>query len=196
MTALAVDAALAVEFLRAWFACTPDHEWVMLFGIDRVTGERLTAWAPVSHIEWLTADIERMALRGDLWFGVATRRQRLHEGKRGGVADCGHLPGLYVDIDVESEGHKQPGLPPTMEEAIALAKRFSIKAQAVIRSGYGLQCFWRFAEAVPADDAIGLLARWGVTWRRLAGEYHIDPVWSLDRVMRLPGTGNWKEVTR
>ncbi|HSS11666.1 MAG TPA: AAA family ATPase, partial [Acidimicrobiales bacterium] len=50
------------------------------------------------------------------------------------------------------------------------------------------------SETVPANEAIGLLKRWHVTWARLADEVgvHLDNVANLDRVMRLPGTANHK----
>ena len=168
----------------------------MLFSIEHGTGLRKTAWAPVGHIEWLTGDIERMGAVGDLWFGVASRKQRLHEGRRGGVSDCSYLPGLFADIDVQGEGHKLPDLPPTEEAAITLIRRFPLDPTAVVRSGHGFQCYWQLAEAVPADDAMVWLARCALTWQRLADEahYHVDNVWSLDRVLRLPASHNWKEA--
>ena len=161
------------------------------------TRVRSKAWQPVGHIERLKGDIERMGARGDLWYGVSSRRQRLHEGRRGGASDCSYLPGLFADVDVKGEGgHKLPDLPPTEEAAITLIKRFPLPPTTVVRSGHGFQPLWHFAEAVPAVDAIELLARWALTWQRLAkelGEYRIDNVWSLDRILRLPGTGNFKE---
>jgi putative DNA primase/helicase len=107
------------------------------------------------------------------------------------------LPGLFVDVDVEGIGHKLPNLPPTMEAASKLIKRFPVEPDLVVRSGYGFQCYWSFAEALSAEDATGLLGSWAVTWQKLAREdgYHIDNVWSLDRVLRLPGTFNWKGAT-
>jgi hypothetical protein len=192
-----VDPGVGIEFMIRWFEFTPEDQWVVLFGIDHSSGERLIAWAPVGHLDLFRTDIERMGARGDLWFGVATRSQRLPAPQRGGVADCSYLPGLFVDVDIAGPGHSLPNLPPTMGAAVELVKRCPFEPDAVVRTGYGLQCLWRFAEALPALDAIGMLASCAVTWQRLAREagHHIDNVWSLDRVLRLPGTFNWKRVT-
>src|SRR5687768_3522374 len=88
--------------------------WLTLFTLDRTDGTQRTDWAPVTQADDLAAFAEQRAGRCCVWFGVATRRERLDGGRRGGATDCLHIPALWVDIDVEGPNHKGGyPLPPT-----------------------------------------------------------------------------------
>jgi hypothetical protein len=165
-----------------------------LFSIDRQTGQRQTAWAPMSRIFTLESALGKLAPAGDVWFGVAPRERELTEGRRGGVSDCVSIPALWLDIDVASDVHRLPGLCPTFEHARQLALSWVVPPSMVVRSGYGFQCWWCLDEPVAADEAIPLLVRWNQTWQRIANgaEVHLDNTSNIDRVMRLPGTFNHK----
>ena len=187
----AIDATQALAWL-GWLYRSTASGWLTLFGVDATSGTRRTAWTPVDHPEALADTMATLAERGDLWFGVAPRRERLDNGQRGGVADCLSIPAFWLDVDIAGEGHKLPGLPADINAAVDLVKRCPLTPSAVVRSGYGLQCWWVLAEPMGAVEASGLLPRWQATWERLAGDWHVDNVSNLDRVMRLPGSLNWK----
>lgn len=184
---------LTLEFLEQLYGSFTDG-WLTLFSLDRPQAERGVHWAPVDHLGELAATAT--ALQGRcVWFGVATRRRRLPDGRRGGAEDCIALPGLWADIDVAGPNHATEGLPATMEEAWALLQRFPVPPTAVVATGGGLQPWWLFSEPLAVDEGTrALLARWGATWASLAAVdgLHIDNVFDLARIMRLPGTLNTK----
>jgi hypothetical protein len=172
--------------------------WLTLFSLDRVDGTQTTDWATVDQVEGLVELAGQRAQRSCVWFGVATRKERIPGRRRGGVADCLHIPALWVDIDVEGPNHKggHP-LPPSIEAAYAMTRAFPLEPTAVVRSGGGLQAWWLLHEPLDVDNAtLDLLRAFGATWVELARRrsWHLDNVFDVARIMRLPGTWNRKNV--
>lgn len=176
---------------------TAETGWVTLFTVDRATGRPATDWAPVTDLNALAAQAAEREPHSCVWFGVATRRQRLEGGRRGGHDDCAALPGLWVDIDIAGPGHRSAGrLARDRAHAHQLVDAFPLAPSAVIDTGGGLQAWWLFDELHEVDDDTDrLLAAWGATWNRLAERQGIDldNVFDTARIMRLPGTTNRKE---
>ena len=69
-------------------------------------------------------------LRADaccVWFGAATRTERLTTG-RGGAADCHTIPGLWLDIDVAGPTHATAHtLPPDTNAALDRLTNLSVE---------------------------------------------------------------------
>jgi hypothetical protein len=170
--------------------------WVTLFSLDRRDGTRHTDWAQVDDVAALAATADQRASHSCVWFGVATRKEQLDSGRRGGAEDCLDIPGLWVDIDVEGPNHRGAHpLPTTVEAAAAFLNDFPLAPTAVVRSGGGLQGWWLFPEPIAADkETVDLLAAWGTTWVELGRRrsWHVDNVFDVARIMRLPGTWNRK----
>ena len=187
------DVALASRWLAMLYGRT-EAGWINLFGLEKATGRRRTGWAPVDNLAALGPVIEELGAVGDVWFGAAPRSERLEGGARGGVHLCTSIPALWLDIDLAGPAHKIPKLPRDKSTVVALLNRFPYQPTAVVHSGYGMQPWWFLLEPVEAGRAVALLGRWQATWDRIADEFdvHLDHVSNLDRVMRLPGTFNWK----
>lgn len=153
------------------------------------TGTTRVAWATPDTIDATVAALEP----GDVWLGCATRRERLTAG-RGGEADCFEVPGLWLDVDIAGPNHVAPNLPANIAEAVELIASFPLKPTAVIESGGGLQAWWLFPELIDAADVKPILEQWATTWKELGRRrgWHVDNVFDLARIMRLPGTGNHK----
>lgn len=169
--------------------------WITVFSQDRVTGDRHTDWAHVTDIDALAECVEQRALTSCVWFGVATRREQLNGNRRGGITDCLEIPALWVDIDIAGPNHAADRLPTTIDEAREVLNRYPIPPTVVINTGGGIQPWWLLTDPIAADpDGAELLQRWGATWAHHAGQagYHLDNVFNVDRVMRLPGTWNRK----
>jgi len=185
----------AHEWLRHLFADT--EGWLTLFSLDRTDGTQHIDWAPVVAVDQLAATANQRAQRCCVWFGAATRRQRLEGKRRGGADDCLHIPALWVDIDVEGPNHKGGhSLPPTIEAAAELVNSFPLPPTAIVRSGGGLQGWWFLQEPLDVDDkTLALLRAWGATWVEHARRrsWHVDNVFDAARIMRLPGTSNRKQ---
>lgn len=165
--------------------------WLTLFAIDRTTGEKHTEWAQVTDAERLATRAVELAATCCVWFGVATRSERLG-AKRGGADHCDMVPALWLDVDIADEVHASDDLPADEAEARTIIDRFGLAPTAVVHSGHGLQAWWVLDTPAPAAEVAPLLARWNATWDRLAGDRHIDNVFDLPRIMRLPGTLNNK----
>lgn len=171
--------------------------WLTLFSVDRSTGEQHVDWAPIEDAAKLAIQAEARAMTCCVWFGVATRKERLDRG-RGGGSDCFQIPALWVDIDVEGPNHKGGhALPPDIEAGVELIHDFPLRPTALVRSGGGIQGWWFLREPMVADEqAIEFLRSWGATWAELARRrgWHVDNVFDVARIMRLPGTWNRKNV--
>jgi putative DNA primase/helicase len=185
---------VAAEFLGQLFGGV-EHGWINVFAFDRDTGEKCTEWAPVDQ----PGAAAELAMRHEetscIYFGTATRRERLGGGQRGGAEHCLEIPALWLDIDIAGPGHKSGHrLPETVDEAIALLRDCPLPPTAVVHSGHGLQAFWLLEEPISADAAKPLLERWRHTWdsKAAARELHVDNVFEVARLMRLPGTTNRK----
>src|SRR5690606_781039 len=104
---------------------------------------RHTDWAPVDDYDRFAEAVKERAPSSCVWFGVATRHKRLHNGSRGGAEDCEAIPGLWVDIDVDGPNHKTTGtLPPDRDAAWQLIADFPVPPTAVVDTGGGLQAWW------------------------------------------------------
>lgn len=188
------DAITNPDTTRAWlnqlYSQFTDG-WLTLFAIDRTTGERHTRWHRTTDLDALTTDAHHLATTSCVWFGVATRTERLI-GKRGGAEHCHQVPALWVDLDVAGPVHHQTGLPPDTDAALLVLDTFPLEPTAIVHSGHGLQAWWLLDEPTPATDVANMLDQWRTTWDRCAHPWHVDNVFDLPRIMRLPGTTNHK----
>ena len=171
-----------------------DGGYVSLFSIEAQSRKRRTAWAPVEDIPSLAQAVWSLGMRGDVWFGCATRREVLPDGRRGSIEDCLAIPGLWLDVDIAGPGHRLSGLATSYDQARLFIEAYPEPATAIVRSGHGFQAWWRFTEMIEAKDALPALAQWRLAWlnRGIAAGIHIDDVWDMPRILRLPGTGNFK----
>ena len=186
------DAGMARDFLRGYWAGGEGH--VQVFAVDEHRGTRRTYWSTVDDTDTLAATaIAATEAGASTWFGVASRRHNLGQ-RRGGTADCLCFPAMHVDIDIFSRAHARQDLPRDRAEAHRLLDSFGVAPTVTVDSGWGLQAWWMLAEPLDLDEATSLLPRWGAGWvetARLAGVW-VDNVWDAARIMRLPGTINWK----
>lgn len=121
-------------------------------------------------------------------------------GGRGMAADAAVIPGLWTDLDIAGPAHKSTALPPDREAGLALLREMAAAPTFVIDSGWGLYGWWLFdyprslRDADGRDRAHRLVLGAQEALRRLAGTHGwtVDPTGDLARVLRLPGTTNWK----
>jgi len=131
----------------------------------------------------------------DVYFSVGLYDSPLKS--RGTRDDVVAIHGCHLDIDIDGEGHKSKKLPPDEETAWRIINGMQLEPSLVVNSGNGLHVYWLLQE--PLTDmhrAKTLLERCIRTGQRLAGEaggYTLDPVHDCTRLMRLPGTKNYKD---
>jgi hypothetical protein len=168
--------------------------WLTVFSINTNTGERFTDWFTTDELDDLVARTQTLSGKREVWFGVATRHQRIGGNLRGGADECQAITALWIDLDVAGPNHKGDKNYPDDTTARELVKAFPIPPSMIVRTGGGYHGYWLLDEPVQHEDAITLLARWGATWAKYMTDagYEIDNVFDLPRVLRVPGTQNLK----
>ena len=184
----------ATEFLTELFAHVDDG-YLHLFALDRVNGERHVVWRPVDKIHSLTAEARKLSGTCCVWFGAAPRVAELG-GQRGGAEQCTVITAAWVDIDVAGPNHVAENLPPDRDAARLLLADYPLAPSAIIDTGGGIQAWWFLNEPVDRDAALPFLTRWGATWSELGAHrrWHVDNVFDIARIMRLPATVNRKST--
>ncbi|MDU2063765.1 MAG: DUF927 domain-containing protein [Sporomusaceae bacterium] len=119
--------------------------------------------------------------------------------KKPGDDDIIGIPALWIDIDIlDKDAHAKENLPKSVEEAYTILPE--LRPSLVVHSGYGIHAWWIFRECWYFDNpeekvaAKNLLTRLQayVRQRATAAGWHLDATFDLSRVMRLPGTVNFK----
>lgn len=111
------------------------------------------------------------------------------------------IPALWVDIDIYDPGvaHAKNNLPKSIDEARTL---LPLPPSITIHTGHGIHCYWQLRECWYFDTseeksaAKSLLTRLQACIRQRAEQsgWHLDATFDLSRVMRLPGTVNYKNT--
>jgi hypothetical protein len=114
---------------------------------------------------------------------------------RGGAALRGHAGALWLDVDCQAPGREGDDYFSYVGEAVDVVDMCLgpdlADASLVIGSGWGLQYWIPLAEPVPGSEA-SRLVRALVGWVGEMSTKKIDRVWDTTRVMRMPGTLNWR----
>src|SRR5690606_18730954 len=118
----------------------------------------------------------------------------LEDGRRGGQTDALSIGVLWIEVDVQDPGHARVDLPATLAAAYELVEACPMWPTAVVESGGGIHVYYALQRRLTVAEALPVLALWRDYWRGAASErgWHIDSVWDVARVLRVPGTSNWK----
>jgi putative DNA primase/helicase len=128
-----------------------------------------------------------------VYVGVGLYRPGITRG-RGTANDVVCITSLWADLDYGGE-HKKDNLPPDEAACRKILERIGLKPSLIVHSGHGLQPYWLLKESLTAQEgASRIAARWGATIQAHAKVlgYNVDSVWDLARVLRVPGTWNYK----
>lgn len=149
---------------------------------------------------------DEVAQGHDVYFGVSLRRPNLLKQQRGRVQDCRGLPGLFLDIDIDT-GHATHAaavsngpltLPKSDDQASEILTCLP-EPTGIISTGGGWHVYWLFDQVHPIgytdipqfSKASEHFQRQAIAHANLLG-YHVDFTGTLDRVLRVPGTINTK----
>lgn len=142
--------------------------------------------------------------RRDAYFGLGLTRPGVASGRRGHETDVVGLPGLWLDLDVGKPAPGPGGLPSPPDLASALEVLCQLppdrQPTLLVQSGGGLHAYWLFDRPLVLSDE-------GSRWRaRRASDalqqavrsiaqrrgWSVDHTSDLTRVLRVPGTLNYK----
>ena len=176
------------EFLQTIYA-EADHGHTQLFSLPSAMALPIT----LSKLS-----IPAMPAGEDIYFSPGISAEP--KSAKFGTDDIIGIPGLWIDIDILNlEAHAKTNLPADVEQAMSILPD-DLPPSIIVSSGYGIHCYWIFRECwyfdadAPASAASELLIRLQAYIRHRAScnGWHIDSTPNLDRVLRLPGTTNYK----
>lgn len=183
-------------FLEQLFGTKDADAYILIWALGE---HKLSMWFSDIELAGEAAQDESRRKR-NAYLGVGLSQEDHGPYRRATASTVYGIPGLWADIDLEWEGAK-PGKrrPPTLEDARSLLNDLP-EPSITVHSGHGLQCWWLFPEVWHFQDATERLAAAALaeSWTRLlqnaaaAQDYSIDSTFDLSRVMRLPGTLNYK----
>ena len=190
------NATVAAQFLGELYRDVDGDDWLQLVHVGP-NGGLITEWFSPDQTVAMAQRATTLPGSG-VWVSVATRRERLGDGKRGSESDCAHVVAFVADLDVAGPGHAEVAgrlpLIATVADARALLAGFALPPTVIVNTGGGLQAWWVLNEPATIADARPVTGRWGATWPEIGRlrDLHIDNVGDVARMMRLPGTLNRK----
>lgn len=154
---------------------------------------------PADRLDLLTNRSRELGKNSQVYFGVNRRSHALPNGERGGNGDVGNISMIWMDIDVSDPKKKDKNLPRTQEEALTLLDSFPIKPTYVISSGKGVHAYYALHEeiVITSEDERRMAQEIVKSFYRGFAEHAIpfkfDPTHDLSRMLRFPGSWNFKE---
>ncbi|MCK5604623.1 hypothetical protein KAR91_22230 [Candidatus Pacearchaeota archaeon] len=122
----------------------------------------------------------------DVYYGVNPR-----QNQRGKKENIKYVTAFHAEVDYGKEGHKKPSEHETREEALEAINNYKYKPSIIVESGHGFHVYYLL------DEPAGI-SKYGVEYlesinKALLQALKADPgTHNLDRVLRIPGTINWK----
>lgn len=148
------------------------------------------------------ARVESLAPRSDTWFSVNPTAGPARVGRgRGGDREVTRWAAIALDVDVKDGAF--PTISKASEFVHAVSSMVGARPSLIIHSGHGLQPSWPVEDGVLDTEekwarAYALSHRFGRFANRLASEFSaaLDTVSDLARIIRVPGTTNWKDAAK
>ena len=186
------DNQAAQAFLRRlWPENIPEDQWLLLWTLTS-SGSRRSQWY---------RDTEEVVIPADrnVYLGVGLSPRNYGPHGRCPTEEIVTLPGLWADVDYGQEGHQGgKNYPPDLATTVSIIEAKFPKPSLVVHSGHGLQVWWLFDEPVEVTDDNRTHVRQAAVafhevLKRRMGEYALDAVHDLARIMRIPGSVNHKD---
>jgi len=185
-------------FLAALYGELDPAHWWYLWTLSADGETKTTHWFSGPEVD-RAVTLVKASQRAHVYYPVAIAAQmgpadQRTSTKEGGVPPAALL-GPVGDVDIN-----KPHTPRTEAEALAFIETWPLRPTYCVHSGHGLQTGHLFKEpwAFPSvAEAQALTYGWAQHVDRLGKErrYHLDSVWDLARVMRVPGSMNVKDVS-
>ena len=177
---------------------TKGDGYILLWAYD---GDRLKESFWFKTADAAAAFLDKYASRRvNFYVGVGLSPKDYGRHQRCLKKDIVGIAGLFLDLDIRAPEHQKTNLPENHDEAMQLLNAIPQEPTYIINSGHGMQAWWLFKEVWMFDspteraDAEQLEKRLIYYFKAKAKErgWDVDSVFNLDRVLRIPGTTNYK----
>ena len=131
-----------------------------------------------------------------------TEQGKFSRGNRSKENEITQVPAFYVDLDYGLSGiaHKKKNLPPYKMAVLNMIDRVFLKPSMIVHSGNGVHAYWildhpiDIPEHMPTENAknINRMIHNLFAIDSKKNKWHIDSVFDLTRILRIPGTINRK----
>jgi hypothetical protein len=189
MSAAVGDTNAALDFIKRYTQATGMQLLTLCSAVPDIKGMDGHTFA-VEDLDGMRRWIDRRQGRKNIYFNPNEVREAIH--KKPAKTDMGRAVAVYLDVDPEkAEELKTGGREKERKRILEQFQFLELSGEPVpsflIDSGNGYQPIWLLDEPIelPAGitQAEGL---GGALWTRFGG----DPVYNVDRILRLPGTVN------
>lgn len=189
----------ASDFLRALYG-EWEQGYLVLWRSDDSASMCLAADELESADKWVERN--RKGRDAHSYYGMGLQPKRLPKTQRGDAGSTIAIPGIWCDLDFAETAvaKKSKKKYPPRELAEQCLSALPLMPSAVVLTGGGMHPYWLFHDLLYFDDSSrGKVAAMVAGWHRLIaehlrrlGSYDLDPTADLARVMRLPGSWNFR----
>ncbi len=163
--------------------------------------DKRTYWFPIDNTDEAIKTALRLSdAQKNVYFGVGITDKPKPAG-RITAEEVTAIPGLWFDMDIASgDAHAETKLPADIGAAMQVFNAIPLEPSIIIDSGHGLHAYWPFKEIwsfeTPEEwkQAAELLHGFQTALKQHAASlgYKFDSTHDLSRVLRVPGTKNYK----
>ena len=184
-----------IKFFTLLYGKIPANNFSYLIKFSGVIDTYAFTIADETQLEAMARTAIELSNNGvDVWHAINPVFVKPEGGKRGDEYAVSYQIACVVDIDISSPAHKSDNLAASFEEAKSF---LPFMPSILIHSGYGLHAYYLFEEPVKVtdDNREELKRRNNLLLdviRQKANGKTIDGVGDLPRVLRTPGTRNYK----
>ena len=180
------------EFFEEIFKGKPNDQWITLWKLNT----KKTYWfLKTTDFELKSEELSLDEKEGDIYFGLGTSKNKGTSNSRIKAKDVHGIGCIHLDIDYGEDGHKGKGLPPNSQEAIKIAQ-IILNPSYIVQSGNGIHAYYLLDEYKTSKNALETIADLQRIFQKTTNcytEYNVDMTHDLSRVLRIPGSINYKD---
>lgn len=190
------------QFLRDLWG-DKDDGLILVWLFDPKSGKKESYW--YDSAADASVGVEKAISKNvNVYMGAGLSPRSFGLNQRCPKKDISGIGALWLDLDILAPEHAKTNLPANHAEAMELLSGFPLEPSYIVNSGHGLQAWWclkevwSFNSPYERADAANLEHRLIYHFKALAAArgWDVDSVQNLDRVMRMPGSINYKSMPK
>lgn len=146
--------------------------------------------------------IENIDKFSNIYYEVCLQGEKPAKGKRGNNKGAKVMPGVWLDLDTSDGFHKSGEYLPTSKDALEFVENLPMQPTIIVHSGGGYHLYflfhkpWVFETDEDRENARRLSRNFQAYIINKGKDlgYKIDNTHDLARLLRVPGTSNFKNV--